>query len=207
MADDRAVRRLLERPPHGPPSARPRAPGVPGSRALTGEPGRRGSRPGEVERLGALGGSDCSPPGVRTGRVGPHLGGRRVLRVLLDPRRRCMVDRPSPSLLSVRANRAGRGRARVAVSNPPAAPGELDPGNHPLDDPHRRLVRRPPRSEPGDSGAARRGLLWAGGRGRGRTLRRSPDLWPGLFLELDPGVQPRVRRRPTSDGTHEHRGM
>ena len=68
---------------------------------------------------GAVGGADRGPPGVRTGRVGPtprRPTGSSCSPVILAEG--AWTHRPSPSLLSVRANRAAGGGARVAVSGP-----------------------------------------------------------------------------------------
>ncbi len=77
---------------------------------------------------------------------------------------RCMDPGPPPSPLSVRADRAAGGGARVRVPLPSAAPGELDPRDQPLEHPHGGV--RPPAS----------GAPWShgGAGGRGRLTGGSP---------------------------------
>ena len=139
-----------------------------------------------------------SPSGVRAGRVGPHLGGRRVLRVLHSfLAEGAWTDGPSPSLLSVRANRAAGGGARVA-------------GFEPLR-PHqensilgitRWTIHTPagppsgPRSEPGGRGAARRGLLWAVAEVGGGLFDVVQTYGRDHFWSWTLGFRLDVRRRP-----------
>ena len=122
------------------------------------EPVRPGRRQGGGKR------------GVRHGRMGTHLRGGRLFRLQQSAGGRCMDPGPPPSPLSVRADRAAGGAARVGVPLASATPGELDPGDHALEHPH--LGIRP--------AAAR--APWSHGRPGGRSVLRACSRCPGRHL-------------------------
>ena len=157
-AAPRRTARTARRPRH--PPARPAA--GDGSAGSAHQPAQRGYQ-GPAVRLG--GGGRLA--GARPGRPGrPRHPGHA------DPGGRLLDGLGHPGAHAVRA--AGHRPARAARQRPRHRPGPLDPvraGSHP---PHRR--RQAPLRPAGRRHRLREGAQLAGGRGRGRLVRRRRSL-------------------------------